>query len=102
LAESTAPSSRIETHAQWEPHLLANGYRFVYFDGLNRFYLAIEHADLQQHFTLPPNVFDDFTVARFGGWKPGPPPLPAVPKTQREKLLDSLRRLAGSVRAGIK
>jgi FkbM family methyltransferase len=99
LVESTAPSSRVETHGNWEPHLLAHGYEFVYFDGLNRFYLAAEHGDLRPHFALPPNVFDDFTVARFGGWKPGPPPVPVV-KTCTEQFLDRLRSLASSFGMG--
>jgi FkbM family methyltransferase len=64
LVESTKPLSREETHADWEPHLLSNDYEFAYFDGVNRFYLAAEHADLKRHFIIPPNVFDDFLVAR--------------------------------------
>ena len=44
--------------------LLAQGYEFAYFDGLNRFYVAREHSQLRQHFTVPPNVFDDFKLFR--------------------------------------
>lgn len=64
LVESTLPRSREETHQTWEPHILASDYRFAYFDGLNRFYIASEHADLQEHFIIPPNIFDDFVVDR--------------------------------------
>jgi FkbM family methyltransferase len=99
LAESTAPSSRVETHGGLESHLLGHGYEFVYFDGLNRFYLAAEHEGLRPHFVLPPNVFDNFTVARFGGWKPGRPPMPVV-KTCTEQFLDRLRSIAGSFGMG--
>ena len=61
LIEATAPMSSEQTHAAWEPGLLAAGYRFVYFDGLNRFYVALEHLDaLEPCFAAPPNVFDDF------------------------------------------
>ena len=35
-------------------------YDLVYWDGLNRFYLAREQAELARHFTCPPNVFDGF------------------------------------------
>ena len=35
-------------------------YQFVYYDGLNRFYVADEHIDLQESFAIPPNVFDYF------------------------------------------
>ncbi|MBV9783074.1 MAG: FkbM family methyltransferase, partial [Acidisphaera sp.] len=61
LVEATAPMSTVETHAAWEPLLLEAGYRFVWFDGLNRFYVAAErHAALAPSFRTPPNVFDDF------------------------------------------
>jgi FkbM family methyltransferase len=61
VVEATAPMSRRETHGEWEPILLAAAYRFVYFDGLNRFYVAAErHAALAGAFATPPNVFDDF------------------------------------------
>ncbi len=63
LAEATLPLTQQETHAAWEPLLLAAGYRFVWFDGLNRFYVAEErYAALSPHFRLPPNCFDQFTL----------------------------------------
>lgn len=60
VIEATLPESQIESHMDWEPLLLKGNYTFVYFDGVNRFYLANEHLALQQHFNRPPNVFDDF------------------------------------------
>jgi FkbM family methyltransferase len=60
LAEATVPQTRVESHGEWEPLLLAADYSFVYFDGVNRFYLANEHAALKVHFAVPPNVFDEF------------------------------------------
>lgn len=64
LVESTAPNQRTETHADWEDLLLIAGYTFVWFDGLNRFYLADErHAELEPHFRLPPNIWDGFVRA---------------------------------------
>jgi FkbM family methyltransferase len=64
LAQATLPLTRRETHAAWEPLLIAAGYRFVWFDGLNRFYVAEErHAALSPHFRLPPNCFDQFRLA---------------------------------------
>jgi FkbM family methyltransferase len=61
VVEATAPMSTRETHAGWEPILLQADYRFVWFDGLNRFYVAAEHAaTLAPHFRTPPNVFDNF------------------------------------------
>ncbi len=69
LVEATAPLSDQPTHAAWEPALLEQGYRFAWFDGLNRFYLAEEHAEaLSAHFRVPPNVFDDFIRAADTDW----------------------------------
>ena len=63
LLEATHPNSPEPYYAHWEPLLTERGYRFVYADGLNRFYLAEEHADLAPHFALPPNHFDRFVRA---------------------------------------
>ena len=65
LVEATEPLSQIASHSAWEPTLLANAYRYVYFDGLNRFYVAVEHyARLGPFFRWPPCVFDDFILDR--------------------------------------
>jgi FkbM family methyltransferase len=62
VVEATIPNSP-ELDIHWEPLILAAGYRHVYFDGLNRYYLAEEHPELEAHFRAPPNVFDHFIVA---------------------------------------
>ncbi|HXH02007.1 MAG TPA: FkbM family methyltransferase [Candidatus Competibacteraceae bacterium] len=62
VVEATEPMTQIETHEIWEPRLLEAGYIMVYADGLNRFYLAAEHAELTPAFRYPPNVFDGFTL----------------------------------------
>ncbi len=51
------------THAAWEPGVLEAGYQMVYLDGVNRFYLAREQRHLLGRFSLPPNVWDGFTMA---------------------------------------
>jgi hypothetical protein len=54
----------------------------VYFDGVNRFYLANEHADLKKHFTSPPNAFDEFET------------FPLVrAKTDAEQRLEAMHKL---------
>lgn len=63
LAESTEPLSQQGSHQEWEELITDHDYTFVHFDGLNRFYLANEHADLRQHFQAPPNVFDDYLTS---------------------------------------
>ena len=61
VIEAIRPDSRSPNHAEWEPLLLAADYHFVWFDGLNRFYIAGEHmGGLVRHFQLPLNLFDDF------------------------------------------
>lgn len=63
VVESTFPNSQIENHEEWEPLLQKRGYTMVYFDSLNRFYVAENHADLAQSFRLPPNIFDRFFLS---------------------------------------
>jgi FkbM family methyltransferase len=60
VIEATLPNSRETRHAEWEHMVTGQGYRFVWFDGLNRYYVADEHAELAQHFGVQPNVFDDY------------------------------------------
>ncbi|MGC1308203.1 MAG: FkbM family methyltransferase [Phormidesmis sp.] len=70
LVEATQPQTQILDHYQWEHLIVDNGYQFVYFDGLNRFYVADEHAKLASMFNAPPNPWDryerfcDSTVVR--------------------------------------
>lgn len=66
LLEALAPLTLAPTHADWEPMLLAADYRPVWFDGLNRFYVAGErHERLAPAFAAPPNVFDGIEPARY-------------------------------------
>jgi FkbM family methyltransferase len=60
VVEATEPNSTREVSAEWEHLLVGRRYQFVYFDGLNRFYIAAEHADLARHFSCPPNPFDQY------------------------------------------
>lgn len=64
VLESVLPNRPQNNFAEWEPLLLATGYEFVYFDAVNRFYLAKEHMDLQKAFTYPPCVWDQFVDFR--------------------------------------
>lgn len=60
LIESLFPTVPIKTHTRWEHVLTSQGYEFVFFDGINRYYLAKEHASLSNYFDCPVNVFDNF------------------------------------------
>jgi FkbM family methyltransferase len=69
LVEATAPMSTVMTHEAWEFILLHANYKFVWFDGLNRFYIAAErHEALAHAFQTPVNVFDDFLRAADSEW----------------------------------
>lgn len=66
FVEATEPNSQSSTHEQWEDLLTTRAYEFVYFDGLNRFYVAEEHASLKGGFSAPPNWFDSYI--RYSEW----------------------------------
>ncbi|MGH8156489.1 MAG: FkbM family methyltransferase [Rhodanobacter sp.] len=79
LLEATEPNSQKPAYAEWEPLLTTRNYRFAYADGLNRFYVANERAELLEAFAYPPNVFDKF--------------IRADEATAREQLLEVESRL---------
>lgn len=63
VVESTKPNSPEQNYMPWEPKLLKLGYDFVYFDGLNRFYVSVEHPELKDAFGPGPNFFDGFVLS---------------------------------------
>lgn len=63
VVESTLPNSPEVVFEDWEPELISLGYGFVYFDGLNRFYISERHPELKKAFGPGPNVFDDFELS---------------------------------------
>ncbi len=60
IVESTRPNSQEPSHELWEFMLINSGYDYVYFDGLNRFYIAQERIYLNVHFKYGPCVFDQY------------------------------------------
>jgi len=46
VAEAVTPLTSEPAWQHWEPFLIAQGYRFVLFDTLNRFYVAQEHPEI--------------------------------------------------------
>jgi FkbM family methyltransferase len=71
VVESTRPNSPEQTFGVWELQLVNLGYRYVYFDGLNRFYLSEAHLDLAHLFGPGPNVFDRFELSGGSGFAAG-------------------------------
>lgn len=68
VAEALAPITMGPNWNAWEPLLLANGYRFAYFDSLNRYYVAEEHPALADRLAAAPGSFDGVTP--FSQFKP--------------------------------
>jgi len=60
VIEATLPNSRATNHGAWEHMVTSQGYRYAWFDGLNRYYVAEEHAELLAQLDIQPNVFDDY------------------------------------------
>ena len=60
VVEAIMPNSRDSNHQSWEALVTGHGYQYAWFDGLNRYYVADEHAELADRLRLQPNVFDDY------------------------------------------
>ena len=58
LLEAVAPGSMEDASAAWERDLLAQGYRFAFFDRLNRFYVAEEAKELAARLPAEPAPWD--------------------------------------------
>ncbi|GJJ01058.1 hypothetical protein RugamoR64_15960 [Duganella rhizosphaerae] len=72
VVEAIMPNSRDSNHGDWEALVTGHGYRYAWFDGLNRYYVADEHAELAERLQLQPNVFDDFITHHLDkAWRRG-------------------------------
>jgi len=58
LVEAVVPGSMADASAGWEPDILRQGYRFAFFDRLNRFYVADEETELAARFPAEPAPWD--------------------------------------------
>ena len=52
VAEAVTPMTSEPSWQEWEPFLIAQGYRFVLFDTLNRFYVAEECPEIMARFPI--------------------------------------------------
>ena len=64
VLEALAPVTLAPAWADWDPLLTTQSYRFVYFDGLNRYYVADEHAGLGPQLAAAPRSFEGVTQLR--------------------------------------
>jgi FkbM family methyltransferase len=67
IAEALEPITMAPSWQAWEPLLTRSGYRFALFDGLNRYYVADEHAALAERLAAAPASFDG--VSKFSQYK---------------------------------
>jgi FkbM family methyltransferase len=92
LLEAVRPMTSIPTHSAWEPILLNAGYQFAYFDGLNRYYVSNEHANLKRYFSVPVSIADpyrDYGVVRLSE---------AITELKRDKMRHEVPRLGSDPR----
>jgi len=61
VIEATKPETDEPAWQDWEADILGADYLFGYFDGLSRFYVRREEAELLRHFERPPGLFDGFS-----------------------------------------
>jgi FkbM family methyltransferase len=68
VLEALAPVTMTPSWEAWDPLLTAQGYRFAFFDSLNRYYVAKEHAGLAERLAAAPTSFAG--ISQFGQFKP--------------------------------
>jgi FkbM family methyltransferase len=70
VVEATEPNTTTPTHEQWEHVVRDAGYEFCLFDGLSRFYVAEERADLlRPALSYPANVLDAYLPHHWHRWE---------------------------------
>jgi FkbM family methyltransferase len=60
VIEANEPFSKRDASEEWATLILSKGYESIYYDGLNRYYIAAEQHSLRAHFQTPPNLFDEY------------------------------------------
>ncbi len=56
--EAVLPGTSTPSHQGWEPRIIKAKYKFVAFDGVNRWYVAGEHKELAAAIATPFNALD--------------------------------------------
>ncbi len=63
VVEAVKTHSRLASHHEWEPGILASGYQFAVFDGINRFYVPNGRSDLAEALAYPISALDNHHLA---------------------------------------
>lgn len=93
LMKAVKATAAIPNLGKGERLLLEAGYQLAYFDGLNHFYVADEHADLKRFFAVPVNINDpyrDYKTVCLSA---------AVERLERHRLRHDVPRLSGDASA---
>ena len=64
VIEATKPYSTIDSSRCWYDDVINKDYDLVYFDGMNKFFVAKEHSYLSKNFKTPVNFFDNYILYR--------------------------------------
>lgn len=64
VIEATCPTTNAPKWLEWEKLVLDSAYRFALFDGLNRFYVCEERADLVPKISCAANCLDGYITHR--------------------------------------
>jgi FkbM family methyltransferase len=62
VMEAINPIDRSDSFSEWEPLLLAKGYQFVHFDGINRYYLLQKQRHRKVYFKFGACLWDNFQL----------------------------------------
>jgi FkbM family methyltransferase len=89
VVEATVPGTSTPSYQAWEPSVLAAGFSFVLFDGLNRFYVRDEDRALAPALSVPANVLDDYLPFRCWRWRADLQATEAELVTRRNELGDA-------------
>ena len=65
VIETTQPNTNIRCKNNIPQILTDKGYKHVFFDGINDYYIAAESEDLSKHFAYPVNILDFYVDYRF-------------------------------------
>ncbi|MGV1958329.1 FkbM family methyltransferase [Agrobacterium sp. 22-214-1] len=90
VVEALDPIFHLPRTEGWEENVLSHGYKKVFFDGLNNYYLHETHSDLEQSLSTPANVLDNYQISSLSKW---------ISKSQSQD--EEIRSLASRLDAGI-
>ncbi|MFM6080473.1 MAG: FkbM family methyltransferase, partial [Dolichospermum sp.] len=86
VIETTQPNTNIRCQNNIPQILTDKGYKHVFFDGINDYYIAAESEDLAKHFAYPVNILDFYVNYRF---------------VEQQRQINELNRMLNSINNSI-